>query len=220
MAKLLAIPAEPDRRRPARDQPEGLRRRAAAGERPRRRLPRRLLRAHRAREGAARPRRGLPTVPPPRADDRAAQGSSARGRRLSWPRAGAVPRGREARSSRRPASADEFTYHGAVDRDGKLAFLQIARRAVGAGDLRRAEGRVPARGDGERRAGRAAAARRVHRDRREDRRRPARRRPTTRRRWPTGCTSCGRIARKPTRSARAASTASARTTASSARPIG
>ena len=51
----------------------------------------------------------------------------------------------------------------------------LARRAVGAGDLRRAEGRVPARGDGERRPGRAAAARRVHRDRREDRRRSARR---------------------------------------------
>ena len=49
-----------------------------------------------------------------------------------------------------------------------------ARRAVGAGALRRAEGRVPARGDGGRRAGRAAAARRVHRNRREDRRRPAR----------------------------------------------
>ena len=54
-------------------------------------------------------------------------------------------------------------------------------------DLRRAEGAVPARGAGQRRAGRAAAPRRVSRDRVEDRRRPARRRRTTRRRWRTGC---------------------------------
>ena len=77
------------------------------------------------------------------------------------------------------------------------------RRAVGAGDLRRAEGHVPARGDGQRRAGRAAAARRVSRDCRDDRRRPARRRRTTRRRSPTGCWRCGAIRRAPRRSARA-----------------
>ena len=43
-----------------------------------------------------------------------------------------------------------------------------SRRAVGAGDLRRAQGDVPARSDGQRRAGRAAATRRVHRSRGED----------------------------------------------------
>ena len=88
-----------------------------------------------------------------------------------------------------------------------------ARRAVGAGDLRRAEGHVPARGDGGRRAGRAAAARRLHRDRREDRRRPARAARRSARRSPTGCSRCGAIARWRERSATRASTASARTTA-------
>ena len=39
-------------------------------------------------------------------------------------RARAVSRRRAARRSTRPASRDEFTYRGAVDRDGKLAFLQ------------------------------------------------------------------------------------------------
>ena len=62
-----------------------------------------------------------------------------------------------------------------------------AGRVLGAGDLRRAEGHVPARGDGQRRAGRAAAPRRVPRD---GRRRPAAAcssSPTIRRRSPTRC---------------------------------
>ncbi len=49
------------------------------------------------------------------------------------------------------------------------------RRVVGARDLRRAEGVVPARGDGHRGAGRAAAARRLPRDPRAHRRRAHRR---------------------------------------------
>ena len=109
--------------------------------------------------------------------------------------------------------AGEFTYHGAVDRDGQAGVSARARRAVGAGDLRRAEGRVPARGDGERRARGAAAARRVHRDRREDRRRPARRRRTTRsaRRRSLRAVERPRAGRRARRARR--STASARTTA-------
>ncbi len=49
------------------------------------------------------------------------------------------------------------------------------RRALRARDLRRAEGDLPARSDGVRRARRPAAPGRVHRGRRADRRRPARR---------------------------------------------
>ena len=81
---------------------------------------------------------------------------------------------------------DEMTYRGEVDRAGKLAFLREPGRAVGAGDLRRAERDVPARGDGQRRAGGAATARRVHRGRRA---RPAAARwssPTIPRRLPRG----------------------------------
>ena len=44
----------------------------------------------------------------------------------------------------------EFEYRGEVDRAQKTAFLQIAGRVLGADDLRRAEGHVPARGDGQR----------------------------------------------------------------------
>ncbi len=91
------------------------------------------------------------------------------------PPAQAVSRRCRADRSSAPGSPATSRYHGAVDRDGKLAFLRRPRRALGAGDLRRAEGHFPARGDGERRARRAAAARRVHRDRRANGRRPPRR---------------------------------------------
>ncbi len=43
---------------------------------------------------------------------------------------------------------DEFTYRGELDRDGKLAFLRSLDVLSRAGHLRRAEGDVPARGDG------------------------------------------------------------------------
>ena len=86
----------------------------------------------------------------------------ARGGRLPGRGAQAVSR-RSAANARARGLLGDFTYHGAVDRAGKIAFLQRHRRAVGAGHLRRTQGAVPARGHGERRAGRAAAARRVHR---------------------------------------------------------
>ena len=115
--------------------------------------------------------------------------------------------------------AHEFTYHGAVDRDGKLAFLRTLDVLVGARALRRAQGRVPARGDGERRARRAAAARRVHRNRREDRRRSARARRTMRRRSPRRSTVCGAIAVCARRWRIAGSTVSDSTTRSRDPPI-
>ena len=113
----------------------------------------------------------------------------------------------------------EFTYRGAVDRDGKLAFLQTLDVLSVPGAIRRAEGRVPAGGDGERRAGRAAAPRRVHRDRREDRRRPAGRSGRSEGARRRRCSSCGRTARRPATLGDADSEASARITASRIPPI-
>ena len=66
--------------------------------------------------------------------------------------------------------ADEFSYRGVVDRDGKLAFLKGPRPPVGSGNLRRAERNVPARGHGERSTCRSAPQGRLRRDHREDRR--------------------------------------------------
>ena len=146
----------------------------------------------RAGEGAARPGRGVRAVPA-RAPGDARVRLEAAG--YLAPATQPYLDGRASARSSAAGLGGEFTYHGAVDRDGKLAFLREPRRALGAGDLRRAEGHVPARSDGERRAGRAAAARRVHRDRREDRRRPARRSPTIPTRSPTGSTRSGRTAR-------------------------
>ena len=65
------------------------------------------------------------------------------------------------------------------------------RRAVGAGDLRRTEGHLSPRGDGERRAGRPAPPRGVHRDRRIDRRRSAGQ-PDDPDAWLKGCTRVAR----------------------------
>ena len=91
--------------------------------------------------------------------------------------------------------AEEFTYHGAVDRDGKLAFLQTLDVLSVPAPYDEPKGVFLLEAMGERRPGRAAAARRVHRNRREDRRRPARRarRSGGARRW--AATACGRIAR-------------------------
>ena len=94
--------------------------------------------------------------------------------RVSVARARTVSRRRAADARRgRPRGRVHVSRRRRSRREARVSA--VARRAVGAGDLRRAERRVPARGDGERRAGRAAAARRVHRDGREDRRRAARR---------------------------------------------
>ena len=207
MAELLAIPADRIAVVPLGINMEGYEPRAA---RRRRRVPRRLLRARRAGEGAARAGRGL----------RAASAAGPAARRVRLEAAGymapahaAVSRRACSGRSSAPASADEFTYHGAVDRDGKLAFLPALDVLSVPATYDEPKGDVPARGDGERRAGRAAAARRVHRDRGEDRRRPAGRRPTTRARWPTGCTRCGSDRGAAERARRSApSTACARTT--------
>ena len=94
--------------------------------------------------------------------------------RLHGAGAGAVSRRHQARRSRRPASPDEFTYHGAVDRDGKLAFLQSLDVLSVPAPYDEPKGVFLLEAMGERRAGRAAAPRRLHRDRREDRRRRAR----------------------------------------------
>ena len=157
----------PDRRRAARHQHGRVR---TAGQAPSDRVPRS------ATSRASRRKRACTCWPTPTCAPPAhAGGAQARLEVAGYMAAvaGALSR-RSARAVLEGAGLrTRFSYRGAVDRDGKLAFLRRARRAVGAGDLRRAEGHVPARGDGERRAGRAAAPRRVHRGRREDRRRPA-----------------------------------------------
>ena len=71
--------------------------------------------------------------------------------------------------------ADQFEYRGALDRAEKIAFLQDAERPLRPLAPADPEGSVPARGDGERRARRAAAHRRVHRSGGDDGRRDPRR---------------------------------------------
>ena len=136
----------------------------------RRRVSRRLFRADRAGEGFAGARRRVRVV------------QAADARRARAPRSRRVPVAcARTVSRRRPADARSGGPRGRVHlprrrrshREARVSWL--AGRALGAGDLRRAQRRVPARGDGERRARRAAAARRVHRGGREDRRRAARR---------------------------------------------
>ena len=206
MSELLEIPADRIAVVPLGISMTGYERRG----RRRRRVPGRLLRARRPGKGTARAGRRLHPLPPPHRRRRAvrleAAGYHGAGaRRLSGRRAPA--------RSQQAGLADEFTYRGARRSRGQARVPARPRRAVGAGDLRRAERDVPARGDGERRAGGAAAARRVHRDRREDRRRTARRPPDrSRQRWPTGCTRSGAIAAAAHACRRARSTACARTT--------
>ena len=93
---------------------------------------------------------------------------AARSGRLSRAGSAELSEGCGAPADERRASAESFTYRGALDREQKIEFLQRPRRVLGADGVRRAEGAVSARGDGVRRAGRAAAARRVSRDARED----------------------------------------------------
>ena len=80
--------------------------------------------------------------------------------------------------------------HARLGREDRLSAA--ARPAVRAGDLRRAEGDVPARSHGVRRAGRAAASRRVHRGGRADGRRRAGRAGQSREPGRRCCSSCGR----------------------------
>ena len=205
-----------DRRRAARHQPDRLR------------APRAGATATSFRVGyfaRIAPEKGCTCSPTPtRASARAhaRRADAARGRRLPGAGAGArISTSVKRRSRARPGSADEFTYHGAVDRDGKLAFLRTLDVLSVPAPYDEPKGvfllEAMARG----RSGRAAAARRVHRDRRADRRRPARGARRRRRRSPTGCYVSGSD-RAPARDARpsAASTASASTTPSRARPIG
>ena len=63
--------------------------------------------------------------------------------------------------------ADQFEYRGELDRAGKIAVPPEPRRDVGPRDVCGAERHLPARGDGHRRSGRAAPARRVSGDHRD-----------------------------------------------------
>ena len=63
---------------------------------------------------------------------------------------------------------EEFRYRGTLDRAGKIAFLRSVDVLCRAEPVRGAEGHVPARGDGQRRARGVAAARSVPGDHRED----------------------------------------------------
>ena len=118
MAGLLQIPAAPDRRRPARHQHDRLRA-------PRRRGDDVFRVGYFARIA---PEKGLHVL----ADGLRALPRSHRGRARCgskppaiWRRPQTAVSGRgHAGVSSGPGSADEFTYHGAVDRDGKLAFLR------------------------------------------------------------------------------------------------
>ena len=106
-------------------------------------------------------------------------------RRCRYPsRARAVSRGGEA--WRRPCLAGEFTYRGAVDRDGKLAFLRASTCCRCPPPMTSPRACSP-RGNGERRRPWFNRVWRVHRNRREDRRRSAGDARTTHRRRPTAC---------------------------------
>ena len=66
-----------------------------------------------------------------------------------WPAQAPYLDGSQAQICARPDSADEFTYHGAVDRDGKLAFLRSLDVLSVPATYDEPKGVVPARGDGE-----------------------------------------------------------------------
>ena len=93
---------------------------------------------------------------------------AARSRRLPRARSTKLSEGRRAAADRRRDSAANSSTAARSIAQQKIEFLQRPRRVLGADDLRRAERPVPARGHGVRRAGRAAAARRVPGDARED----------------------------------------------------
>ena len=145
----------------------------------------------------SRRRRGCTRSPTPTS----ASGSGPPGRRVRLEAAGYLSRDARAVSRGGPAQPRPGRPRRRVHLSrrrrprGQAGIPALARRPVGARDLRRAEGRLSARSDGERRPGRAAAARRVHRGRREDRRRPARRARRSRGAGRRSRTSCGTIDR-------------------------
>ena len=206
MPRYLGIPARSDPRRAARHQHRRARRRSRRGATPpytigffARIAPEKGLhvladayRRLRARPGVpddAAARRRLPARRASRVPRRRSSG-----RCSDWGLGGSLPLCRRARSRRQDRAAAA---------DG---------RVLDAGDLRRAEGPLAARGDGQRRAGRAAAPRRVPRDRRAHRRRRAGRRRTIPTRSPTRSWRCSSIASAPPRSAAPARKASPGTT--------
>ena len=167
----------------------------------------RLLRAHRPREGPAPAGRGL--HPP------AARAGARRSARLEA--AGYLaPEHRtylDGVTRRSPPWASRRVPLPRGDRPAAQARVPPGhRRALGPEPLRRAEGPLPARGDGQRRAGRRAAARRVPRDLEKTgggaARRAGRRAAPGRR----GCSSSGRIPRGGASSAGAAARACGATT--------
>ena len=145
---------------------------SAAGA-PRRRVHRRLSRADRAGEGPPRSVRSLPRSAPARAPGASRLIAAGYLAPEHQPYLDEIQR-----KMREWGLGHEFQYRGEVDRAEKTAFLQswTCFRYPRPTTSRRA---VPARGAGEWRTGGAAAARRVSRDRVEDRRRPAGRRPTS-----------------------------------------
>ena len=158
MSRAAADSRRSDRGRAARHQP----RRATTPAR----AARRRRRSASATSRASRRRKGCTRSPRPTSRFRARTGT----RRCRLEAAGYLARDREPLSRRASSAALEtrrarrrvhLSRRGRSRRQARVPAH--ARRAVGAGDLRRAEGHVPPRGDGDRRAGRAAAARRVHR---------------------------------------------------------
>ena len=146
----------------------------------------RLSRAHRAGKGPARPLRG---VSPPGLARHRASAEPRSGRPATWARStGAYLAGIQKQMDDW-GLAGHFHYHGELDRAAQARVPAGAERALGARRLRGPEGAVPAGGDGQRRPGRAAAARRGHRDRRDDGRRHPGGARTTRTLSPTGCSS-------------------------------
>ena len=129
----------------------------------------RLLRAHRAGEGPAQPRRGVSACCARQGTAAVAAGR----RRLPAARAQAVSRGASPRACARPGLGDEFVVSRRRRSREEGAVLSRHRRAVGAERLSRAEGPLSARSDGVRRAGGAAESRRVPGDHRAHRRRRA-----------------------------------------------
>ena len=151
---------------------------------------------------ASRPRRACTISPTPIAScapEGPAAVAAAR-RRLPGAGAQAVPRGHRRATCARAGLGDEFVYRGTRRSRAEGAVLPRHRRAVGAERLSRAEGPVPARGDGVRRAGGAAEPRRVSGDDRAHRRRRAGAVGIGRRHRRCAVRTCGR---DPARAARA-----------------
>ena len=81
-------------------------------------------------------------------------------------RSSPVSRERPRGAGERAGLQDEMAYRGEIDRAGKRAFLRELDVLSVPATYDEPKGHVPARSDGERRTGRAAAARCVHRGRR------------------------------------------------------